>query len=34
MLGARALMFPSRWFESQPLVLLESLAAGLRAICE
>ena len=29
MLGARALMFPSRWFESQPLVLLESLAAGL-----
>jgi glycosyltransferase involved in cell wall biosynthesis len=29
MLGARALMFPSRWFESQPLVLLESLASGL-----
>ena len=29
MLGGRALMFPSRWFESQPLVLLESLAAGL-----
>lgn len=29
MLEARALMFPSRWFESQPLVLLESLAAGL-----
>ena len=29
MLAARALMFPSRWFESQPLVLLESLAAGL-----
>lgn len=29
MLGARALVFPSRWFESQPLVLLESLAAGL-----
>jgi len=29
MLGARALMFPSRSYESQPLVLLESLAAGL-----
>ncbi len=29
MLAARALMFPSRWFESQPLVLLEALASGL-----
>jgi glycosyltransferase involved in cell wall biosynthesis len=29
MRSSRALMFPSRWFESQPLVLLEALAAGL-----
>jgi len=29
MLRSRALMFPSRSFESQPLVLLESIAAGL-----
>ncbi len=26
---SRALLFPSRWFEGQPLVLLEALAAGL-----
>jgi len=29
MLSSRALLFPSRWFEGQPLVLLEALAAGL-----
>lgn len=29
MLSCRALLFPSRWFEGQPLVILESLAAGL-----
>jgi len=29
MLNSRALVFPSRWFEGQPLVLLEALAAGL-----
>ncbi len=29
MLGARALVFPSRWFEGQPLVLLEAFSAGL-----
>jgi glycosyltransferase involved in cell wall biosynthesis len=28
---ARALVFPSLWFESQPMVLLEALAAGLPA---
>lgn len=27
--SSRALLFPSRWFEGQPLVLLEALAAGL-----
>lgn len=31
MLGARALMLPSRVYESQPLVLLEAMAAGLPA---
>lgn len=29
MLGARALVFPSTWYEGQPMVLLEALAAGL-----
>jgi len=29
MLGARALIFPSIWYEGQPMVLLEALAAGL-----
>jgi glycosyltransferase involved in cell wall biosynthesis len=29
MLGARALLFPSIWYEGQPMVLLEALAAGL-----
>ena len=29
MLGARALVFPSRWYEGQPLVALEAAAAGL-----
>jgi glycosyltransferase involved in cell wall biosynthesis len=29
MLSSRALLFPSAWFEGQPLVLLEALAAGL-----
>jgi glycosyltransferase involved in cell wall biosynthesis len=29
MLSARALVFPSVWYEGQPLVLLEALAAGL-----
>lgn len=29
MRSSRALLFPSRWFEGQPLVLLEALAAGL-----
>lgn len=29
MISSRALVFPSRWFEGQPLVLLEALAAGL-----
>lgn len=29
MLAARALVFPSRWYEVQPLVILEALAAGL-----
>ncbi|NOY54577.1 MAG: glycosyltransferase family 4 protein [Actinobacteria bacterium] len=28
MLGARAMAFPSLWFEGQPMVLLEALAAG------
>lgn len=29
MLSARALAFPSVWYEGQPMVLLEALAAGL-----
>lgn len=29
MRSSRALMFPSKWFEGQPLVILEALAAGL-----
>jgi glycosyltransferase involved in cell wall biosynthesis len=29
MRSCRALLFPSRWFEGQPLVILEALAAGL-----
>jgi glycosyltransferase involved in cell wall biosynthesis len=29
MLSARALVFPSIWYEGQPMVLLEALAAGL-----
>ena len=29
MLGARAMAFPSVWYEGQPMVLLEALAAGL-----
>jgi glycosyltransferase involved in cell wall biosynthesis len=29
MRSSRALLFPSRWFEGQPLVILEALAAGL-----
>ncbi|HVM15653.1 MAG TPA: glycosyltransferase family 4 protein [Egibacteraceae bacterium] len=29
MLAARALAFPSMWYEGQPLVILEALAAGL-----
>ncbi|NIA25551.1 MAG: glycosyltransferase [Gammaproteobacteria bacterium] len=29
MLGARAMAFPSIWYEGQPIVLLEALAAGL-----
>jgi len=29
MLAARALVFPSVWYEGQPMVLLEALAAGL-----
>jgi glycosyltransferase involved in cell wall biosynthesis len=29
MIEARCLLVPSRWFESQPLVILEALAAGL-----
>lgn len=32
MLGARCLLVPSRWFESQPLVILEALAAGLPVV--
>lgn len=32
MLGARAVVIPSQWFEGQPLVLIEALAAGLPAI--
>jgi glycosyltransferase involved in cell wall biosynthesis len=32
MLNARALFLPSRWFESQPMVVLEALAAGLPPI--
>ena len=29
MLGARALVFPSIWYEGQPMVLLEAMGAGL-----
>ncbi len=29
LLGGRALIFPSRWFEGQPMILLEAMAAGL-----
>jgi glycosyltransferase involved in cell wall biosynthesis len=29
MLASRALAFPSRWYEGQPMVVLEALAAGL-----
>jgi glycosyltransferase involved in cell wall biosynthesis len=29
MLSARALVFPSIWYEGQPMVLLEAMAAGL-----
>jgi glycosyltransferase involved in cell wall biosynthesis len=32
MTEARCLLVPSRWFESQPLVILEALAAGLPVI--
>jgi glycosyltransferase involved in cell wall biosynthesis len=32
MAEARCLLVPSRWFESQPLVILEALAAGLPVI--
>lgn len=29
MIGARALVVPSRWYEGQPMVVLEAMAAGL-----
>lgn len=29
MLASRALLFPSRWYEGQPMVILEAFAAGL-----
>lgn len=32
MLASRALLFPSRWFEGQPLVLIEAMAAGLSIV--
>jgi glycosyltransferase involved in cell wall biosynthesis len=32
MLGARALVFPSIWYEGQPMVLIEALAAGLALV--
>ena len=32
MLSARALVFPSIWYEGQPMVLLEALAAGLALV--
>jgi glycosyltransferase involved in cell wall biosynthesis len=33
MLGARALVFPSLWYDCQPLVPLEAIAVGLPVIC-
>lgn len=32
MLGARALLFPSEWYEGQPMTLLEALAAALPVV--